>query len=119
MSTDSGLFHVHSGTLLRRPSSTDEFGTPIDEDYAPVATFSCRLSWEQGFEVVSERSNQKPQSRQGRCFVHASEEINFLRGDQIAVDQFPDLRFEITFNRLIWDYSAPHHWELDVVQVVG
>lgn len=119
VSIESSLFVTHQGHLLRRPASTDEFGTPVDADYAQVSSFRCRLSWEGGFELVSERTGQKPQSRQGRCFVHAAEDVTFRRGDLVAVDEFPDLRFEITFNRLIWDSVGPHHWELDVVQVVG
>lgn len=123
MSTNLDIMKVHSAQLYRRGAPTLEFGTPVEgsDGYAPEGDpFPCRLSWESGFEVTNDTTGAKPQTRSGRLFVPVEDSTPaFRKGDRVTVDVFPDRFFEFQFNRLIWDYNSPHHWEIDVDQVVG
>lgn len=109
---------VHHATLLRRPAPTSEYGTPVDAGFVVVDTFDCRLSWSGGFEIPDSRSDQRGQTRTGTIFA-MYEDVSVGRGDRITVTEFTGPTFEVEFNRVIWDDATPHHWEIEVRQVVG
>lgn len=108
---------VHRATHYRAVSPGSEYGTPEPAVLTVIGSFKCRLSWEGGFETASARSGQREQTRSGRVFALYSD-VSIQRGDRL-VFQHVSGTFEVEFHRVIWDSTAPHHWEVDVVFVEG
>lgn len=109
---------IHTGRLYRRTIPASEFGTPEPGTWAPAGdAFPCRLSNNEGFETP-DRAGQRPQRRTAKVYLSIVPEPP-RRGDRVKVDQFPGPLWEIDHNRIVYDGSGPHHWELSVSQIDG
>jgi len=116
---------AHLGTLERRTPSfmvDEDSGVAEPDVLTDTYTFPCRLSWGSGSEGVA-ASDMRAQTRRAKIFVAwgppLSDPHSVTRGDRITVEEFPDDVFEVVFQRLIFAFGYPHHWEIDVETVQG